>query len=64
MKGNTYFVDTTGNKLGSDIGILSITLFKGMEFSIHDNDSIYNVKSWKYHHGHPDENAGLTIILE
>jgi hypothetical protein len=62
-KANTYFYDTEGNRLGSAEGILPISLRKGMKITIHGYSDTYEVSNWEYHHGQPDEEAGLKIIL-
>lgn len=64
MERSTIYYDTEGNQLGSDDIILPITLYKGMTITIHGYDHKFKVVDWNYHHGHPDENAGLRIILE
>lgn len=63
VEGNTYYVDEDGNSLGSDIGLLLISLREGMKITIHGHHEEFSVINWSYHKGHPDENAGLTIIL-
>ena len=60
----TRFVDTEGNEIGNDIGILPITLYKGMNITIHSHSQTFSVVDWSYHHGHPDEGAGLRIVLK
>lgn len=60
----TYFLDEEGKSLGNADGIIPIPLYKGMEITIHAHDSIFEVVDWNYHHGHPDEHAGLRIILK
>jgi hypothetical protein len=61
----TIFYDTEGKRLGSDEILLPITLYKGMEFTIHGwEGTVFEVVDWNYHHGHPDEDAGLRIILK
>ena len=64
MEKTTYLYDTNGESLGDVTGLLPITLFKGMAFTIHGYDCQYKVVDWNYHHGPPDEGAGLRIILE
>ena len=59
----TFFYDTEGNRLGSAEGILPISLYKGMKITIHGHPDTYEVMEWEYHHGHPDEEAGLRILL-
>jgi hypothetical protein len=61
--GATYFYDDEDNKLGSDSGVLPITLYKGMKFTIHGHERTFEVVEWSYHYGHQDEDAGLKIIL-
>ena len=60
----TFFLDTAGNRLGSDTILLPIPLYKGMTMTIHGHQGEFRVVDWNYHHGHPDEDAGLRIILE
>lgn len=60
----TQFIDSKGNLLGEATGILPISLYKGMNITIHGNDKKYCVVAWSYHQGHPDEGAGLKIELE
>jgi len=60
----TIFYDVNNNKLGDDIGILPITLYKGMTITIHGYNNQFEVVDWNYHHGHPDEDAGLRVILK
>ena len=60
----TIFYDEDGKRLGSYEGILPITLRQGMLFTIHGHDVQFEVVDWNYHQGHPDENAGLRIILK
>lgn len=59
----TYFCDTKGNRLGSHEEFLSIPLYEGMTITIHGHEGEFAVKEWNYHHGHPDEEARLQIIL-
>ena len=59
----TYFYDTEGNRLASDNGLLPIPLFKDMRITIHGYDGEFHVVDWSYHHGHPDEEAGLRIVV-
>jgi len=61
--GDTYFLDEDGERLGSAEGIIPITLYRGMTITIHGYDGAYEVVDWNYHHGHPDEDAGLRITL-
>jgi hypothetical protein len=61
----TIFYDTDGKRLGSDEILLPITLYKGMKMTIHSYEgTVFEVVDWNYHHGHPDEDAGLRIILK
>jgi hypothetical protein len=60
----TYFMDRDGNLLGDYYELLPIPLFKGMKITIHSCDREFEVVDWNFHHGHPDEKAGLRIILE
>jgi hypothetical protein len=60
----TYLETEDGTSLGSDVILLPIPLYKGMKFTIHrEGIETYYVLDWYYHHGHPDENAGLHIVL-
>lgn len=60
----TFFESEDGESLGSDIILLPITLYKGMRITIHrEGIETYYVRDWYYHHGHPDEKAGLHIVL-
>jgi hypothetical protein len=64
MKKWTWFCDEEGNRLGSDEGILPILLYKGMKITMHGHpDKEFKVMEWYYHHGQPDEESGLRIIL-
>lgn len=60
----TIFYDINGNRLGSDNEVIPITLYKGMKMTIHGHEGTFEVVDWNYHHGHPDEDAGLRIILQ
>ncbi len=61
----TLYYDTEGKRLGSDDFLLPITLYKGMEITIHGYEgTIFEVVDWNYHKGHPDEDAGLRITLK
>lgn len=60
----TYYLSEEGKSLGSEEGILPITLYKGMTITIHGHTpGNFEVVDWNYHHGQPDEKAGLKIIL-
>ena len=59
----TYFWDEKGKSLGNADGIIPIPLYNGMKFTFHSHDGKFEVVEWKYHHGQPDEKAGLHIIL-
>ena len=59
----TRFVDSEGSKLGSANEIIPIPLYKGMHITIHGHAKSFCVVEWSYHHGHPDEGAGLKILL-
>ena len=63
VENGTYFYDTEGNRLGSDEGLLPITLYKGMKITIHGYPNEYEVVDWEYRKVHSDEEAGLKIIL-
>lgn len=60
----TSFVDLHGNLLGDTLGVISIPLYKGMQITIHSNPKSFTVVDWSYHQGHPDERAGLKVVLE
>jgi hypothetical protein len=60
----TYFLDSDGRKLGDYPELLPIPLYKGMTITLHGQSRQYEVVDWNFHHGHPDEDAGLRIILE
>lgn len=60
----TRFENREGNRLGDIPGLLAITLYKGMQITIHGHSGKFTVAEWRFHHGHPDEKAGLTIVLE
>ncbi len=60
----TFFIDGDGNSLGSAEELLAIPLFKGMTITIHGHENEYRVVEWRYHHGQPDEDGGLRIVLE
>lgn len=65
IMGNTYFINsTTSQSLGDLEGILPVTLYKGMKITIHGHSQLFFVENWHYHHGHPDEQAGLKIYLK
>lgn len=59
----TKFIDQNGNVLGEAPCLLSIPLYKGMQITIHGHSKPFTVVEWSYHHGHPDEGAGLMIML-
>lgn len=60
----TYFYDTDGNRLGSEAGLVPVTLYKGMKVTVSDHESEYRVVEWNYHLGYKFEEAGLRVILE
>lgn len=60
----TYFVDVNGEKLAEVPLLLPISLYKGMHITIHSSNKVFAVVEWKFHIGHPDENAGLTIVVQ
>ena len=60
----TFLYDTDGNRLGSELGVVPIPLYKGMKYTISDHDFVYRVVDWNYHLGYKYEEAGLRIILE
>jgi hypothetical protein len=59
----TYFFHADGTPLGSDSELLPLPLFKGMLITIEGHEGEFEVVDWKYHHGHPDDKAGLWIHL-
>ena len=62
-KPGIFFYNTEGERLGSDVDLWPIPLREDMEITIHGHDGVFKVKDWSYHHGHPDEEWGLKIIL-
>jgi len=64
MERLTIFYDMDGNRLGSDEILLPISLYKGMEFTFHGHQGVFVVVDWDYHHGQPDEDAGLRVHLK
>jgi len=62
QKPGMFFYDSEGERLGSG-DLWPIPLCEGMEITIHGRDGKFKVKSWSYHHGHPDEEWGLKITL-
>lgn len=58
-----FFYDTEGKRLGSG-DLQPIPLYKGMKITLHGYGGTFQVVDWNYHHGHPDEDAGLRIIIE
>lgn len=61
---STRFENRGGDRLGDMPGLLGITLYKGMQITIHGQTGTFKVAEWRFHHGHAEENAGLTIVLE
>lgn len=61
-KPGMFFYEYKGERLASG-DLWPIPLYEGMEVTIHGYDGTFKVKSWSYHHGHPDEEYGLKIIL-
>jgi hypothetical protein len=60
----TFFYDIDGSLLGSANDILPIPLKIGMQITIHGCEGTFEVSEWNFHHGHPDEYAGLRIVLK
>lgn len=60
----TYFYDGEENLLCDYPGILPIPLYKNMKITIHSHAGDFSVVEWEFHHGHPDEESGLRIILK
>mgnify|MGYP003592384937 FL=1 len=60
----TRFENRDGELLGDMPGLLAITLYKDMEITLHGQNGMFKVAEWRFHHGHSDENAGLTVVLE
>lgn len=58
-----FFYDTEGLRLGS-MPYTALPLYKGMQVSIHGHHKRFKVVRWELHHGHPDEEAGLRVVLE
>ena len=59
----TVVFDVDGERVGSLPGILSVTLYKGMRFTIHGWTDEFVVERWEMHLGHEDELAGLRIVV-
>ena len=62
--GGTYFYHVDGHRLGDAPKIIPITLYQGMQITIHGHEETFEVVEWNYHYGHGDEEAGLRIILK
>lgn len=60
----SFFDIEDGIMLGNYPGILPIPLKEGMKMTIHGQDGPFQVVNWDFHHGQPDENAGLRIHLK
>lgn len=60
----TFYYDTEGNPLGSELGLVPIPLYKGMKITISDHEYVYRVVEWNYHLGYKYEEAGLRVIVE
>ena len=60
----TFFYDIQGNRLGSELGVVPLSLYKGMKITISDHEFVYRVTEWNYHLGYKFEEAGLRIIVE
>ena len=58
-----YFYNTEGTRLGT-LSWTALPLYKGMRITIHGHDRQYTVVRWEFHHGHPDEEAGLRVVLQ
>ena len=58
------FYDVDGTKLRASEEVMPIPLYKGMKLTIHGYHESYEVVDWNFHFGHPDEDAGLRIILK
>jgi hypothetical protein len=61
---STVFEDINGQHLGDYPELLPIPLRQGMRITIHGHPQPFTVVDWKFHHGHPDENTGITVILK
>lgn len=61
---STYFVNSNGDSLGDMPGLLQIPLRQDMQITIHGHSETFKVTDWRFHQGHPDEKAGLTIVLD
>lgn len=61
---STRLVNRENQLLGDMHGLLGISLYKGMQITIHSHSQPFKVVEWRFHLGHPDEEAGLTIVLE
>lgn len=60
----TIFKNAQGALLGEYSELLPIPLKEGMTITIHGHPQAFTVVDWTFHYGHPDEDAGLTIILK
>jgi len=60
-----FHLDVGGNKRPEPIELdyFPIPLYEGMIFTIHGIQGKFEVKSWRFHWGHPDEQTGLHIEL-
>lgn len=59
------FINPDGKQIGSTDKILPIPFYKGMHLTIHGYEDItFEVVDWNYHHGHPDEDAGLRVFIK
>ena len=61
---STYFVTRNGEELGDAPGLLPIPLRVGMQITIESHSQKFTVVDWHFHHGHPADKAGLTIVLD
>lgn len=59
----TYFYNDKRERIASADHVIPVTLYKGMVITIHGFEEAFEVVEWSYHHGQPDEEAGLQIML-
>jgi hypothetical protein len=59
----TFYYDIDGKKLASEPGLLPIPWRTGMPITIHPYLQQFEVVTWNYHKGLPDEEAGLRVVV-
>jgi len=53
----------SGEKVAEVDGILPISLYKGMQISVHGREEQFEITRWGYYFGGSDEKSELRIIL-